>query len=165
MLNTASKKKSRIHYHVFVRQMCWHISFALIFFINFAGCRSLFTKWIHPVYNEDANGGEECLTFRPGTKQMWIVHSKHGRQRGTNKLTQTVIFAYAELSFLLSCGVHLRLSRSLSPFSPSNFIFSLHHLFQTTVKCLTISIHVSITVDFYTLCLPTAYVDAKKMGL
>lgn len=101
--------------------MCWHISFALIFFINFAGCRSLFTKWIHTVYNEDANGGEECLTFCPGTKQMWIVHSEHGRQRGTNKLTQTVIFAYAELSFLLSCGgvcVHLRLSRSLSRFSP-----------------------------------------------
>ncbi len=132
---------SKIHYHAFVRQMCWHISFALIFFINFAGCRSLFTKWIHTVYNEDANGGEGCLTFRPGTKQTWIVHPEHGRERGTNKLLQTVIFVYAELSALLSCGcvcVHLHLSfcRSLlrvSIDSPS-WLHSLilQHLFFTS---------------------------------
>lgn len=141
MLNTPYEI-SKIHYHAFVRQMCWHISFVLIFFINFADCRSLFTKWIHTVYNEDANGGEECLTFPPWHQTNvncahWTWQTERNKQTPANSdicvrraVSSTVmwrcLFAFASLFLTLPFAI-LSITVQKTP-SWLHSLF-LHHLF------------------------------------
>lgn len=134
------------------------ICFAPDFFsLTSSDCHSLFTKWIHTVYNDDANRAEEYLTFRPGTKQTRIVHTELGRLRGANKHAQTAIFVYTELSVLLTrvyvcMYMHLSLSLSWLPilsitlplsFPPSSFLWIIY---SNHVVKLLLPLHTSHTV-------------------
>lgn len=105
--------------------------------------------------------------------QMWIVHTEHGRRRGTNKRTQTAIFANVELSVLLSCD-----AVCLSPCHDSlhhctpDFILSLLQYISvfasfTSNYCKMMNcfpLHISYSC-FYSLCNDAAKIKSVSVFL